>query len=266
MTGKNQKQRLERLYKKYNRRQYVHPDPLEFLYAYKDVRDREIAGLVAASLAYGRVAQILASVSRVLDTMGSSPFSFVVGSSEALIGKAFKGFTHRFATGRTLSYMLIGVKRIIDHFGSLHGCFLSGYDRKDDTVLSGLNVFAARLIDACEKSPEHLLPLPERGSACKRLHLYLRWMVREDAVDPGGWAGIPAAKLIVPLDTHMHAFGRSAGFTDRRQADMRAAMEITEGFRKMMPDDPVKYDFVLTREGIWKNNGARGKRRGARGV
>lgn len=249
MTEKCQKQRLERLYRKYNRRQYVHSDPLEFLYQYEDVRDREIAGLVAASLAYGRVSQILVSVSRVLDVMGSSPFSYLTESSEQSIRKAFKGFTHRFATGRTFSCLLIGIKRIVDCYGSL-----SGYDRKDDTVLPGLNRFVGRLLDACEKIPEHLLPLPERGSACKRLHLYLRWMVRKDTVDPGGWEGIPAAKLIVPLDTHMHAFGRSANFTDRRSADLRTALALTQGFRKLTPEDPVKYDFVLTREGIWKNN------------
>ncbi|MEJ2656586.1 MAG: DUF2400 family protein, partial [Desulfobacterales bacterium] len=96
----------------------------------------------------------------------------------------------------------------------------------------------------------HLIALPQRGSACKRMNLLLRWMVRKDNVDPGGWRGVPWSKLIIPLDTHMHKIGLKLGFTKNRQANMRTALEITSGFRKIIPEDPVKYDFALTRFGI----------------
>jgi len=95
-----------------------------------------------------------------------------------------------------------------------------------------------------------LIPCPQKKSACKRLHLYLRWMVREDAVDPGGWNRIPASKLLVPVDIHMHRIARMLNLTCRSQADIKTAMEITRGFCKWAPDDPVKFDFALTRFGI----------------
>ena len=100
-----------------------------------------------------------------------------------------------------------------------------------------------------------LLPSPSAGSACKRLNLFLRWMVRQDNVDPGGWDSVSPAKLIIPLDTHMHRIGRRLGLTPRRQADLRTAIEITEGFRGICPSDPVRYDFALTRLGIRRDEG-----------
>ena len=95
-----------------------------------------------------------------------------------------------------------------------------------------------------------LLPDPDRGSACKRLHLFLKWMVRVDAVDPGGWTVLPPSALVVPVDTHMHRIGLALGLTERGQADIRTALEMTEAFSLVRPDDPVRYDFALTRFGI----------------
>ncbi|MBW2545477.1 MAG: TIGR02757 family protein, partial [Deltaproteobacteria bacterium] len=97
------------------------------------------------------------------------------------------------------------------------------------------------------------VPLPAKGSACKRLNLFLRWMVRRDDVDPGGWDDIPPSKLVIPLDTHMHRICLAFGFTKRKQADMKTALEITDSFRAIVPDDPVRYDFALTRLGIRKD-------------
>jgi len=92
-----------------------------------------------------------------------------------------------------------------------------------------------------------------RGSACKRLLMYLRWMVRKDEVDPGGWEGIPPSKLLVPVDTHMHRIARKLRFTRRKQANLATVREITAAFRKIVPDDPARYDFTLTRFGIRKD-------------
>ncbi len=95
-----------------------------------------------------------------------------------------------------------------------------------------------------------LLCHPAAGSACKRLNLYLRWMVRRDDVDPGGWTGVSPARLVIPLDVHMHRIGRGLGLTQSRYANLRTALEITAAFRRIAPDDPVRYDFALTRLGI----------------
>lgn len=237
---------LQLLYRRYNRRKYVHPDPLEFLYRYPDIRDREIAGLVASSLAYGRVAQILRSVSAVLDRMGPSPRSFLIGASRRALTTRFAGFKHRFTTDGELVSLLLGARRVIKEYGSLGECFVHGFSIRDANVLPALRSFAGLI--ACDG--RYLIPDPAAGSACKRLNLFLRWMVRKDAVDPGGWDGIPKNRLIVPLDTHMARIGAELGLTARRSADIRMAIEITESFGRIEPDDPVKYDFVLTRYGI----------------
>jgi uncharacterized protein (TIGR02757 family) len=241
---------LDVLYQQYNRRELVYPDPLVFLYAYPDIRDREIAGLVASSLAYGRVAQIYKSLSWVLEKMGVSPYLFLKQSTRQSLNNALDGFSHRFATAENLANLMQAIKGVLDHYGSIYGCFLDGLTTESDTVLPALARFVAALTAGNSQGLGHLIPLPERGSACKRLNLFLRWMVRKDDVDPGGWDQVAASKLIIPLDVHMHRVGIRMGFTRRKQADMRTALEITRSFSRMIPDDPLRYDFTLCRMGM----------------
>lgn len=244
-----QRRSLELLYDRYNRREYVHPDPLEFLYGYNDVRDREIVALIASSLAYGRVAQILRSTSRVLRLM-PSPADFIRKSNEASLRSSLRDFKHRFTTGDEMASMLLGAKRMIGRYGSLEACFCSGFDDRDETVLPALCSFTSQLNSSVGVRRSSLVPLAADGSACKRLNLFLRWMVRRDRVDPGGWFEVPSSKLLVPLDVHMHRICLSLGLTGRKQGDMRTTLEITAAFRKAAPDDPARYDFALTRLGI----------------
>ena len=248
------KDRLEAFYHECNCRRFVHPDPLEFLYAYGDPRDRELVGLIASALAYGRVAQILKSVSGVLGPMGPSPCHFLLCTPSRALRAIYGDFKHRFTTGEELLVLLQGAKNALAAFGSLEACFLAGYRDSDDTILPALNAFVKTLLGRkATESRNSLLPLPDRGSACKRLNLFMRWMVRKDAVDPGGWDRVPLAKLIIPLDTHMHRISRIMGFTRRGQADVGTAIEVTRAFRRFVPEDPVRYDFVLTRLGIRKD-------------
>jgi len=241
---------LDKLYVKYNRPEFVHPDPLEFVYPWKVKRDREIIGLIASSLAYGRVVQILRSVSDVLTPMRPTPCIFLLQASRASLYRTFAHFKHRFTTGEELCAMLWGVKRVIELYGSLNACFTSCLNDDDDTVLPALSLFVEELASASDGRHKSLLPSPSGGSACKRLNLFLRWMVRHDRVDPGVWVDVPASKLIVPLDTHMYKISLALNLTRRKQADLCTAMEITEAFRSLVPEDPVKYDFALTRLGI----------------
>ena len=249
MTHEKLKKKLDTLYNQYNRRRYVHPDPLEFLYSYKEIREREIVGIIASSLAYGRVAQILKSVSLVLDKMNPSPYLFLNNSTYKSIYSTFDGFKHRFAGSGELAALLLGIKNVIVRFGSLHECFLAGFSEDDETVIPAMTFFSTQLATGDNK-PGHLVAMPEKGSSCKRMNLFLRWMVRKDRVDLGGWGGIPLPKLIIPLDIHMHRISLALNLTKRKQANMHTALEITSGFRKIVPDDPVKYDFALTRFGI----------------
>ena len=241
-------EKLEAVYQHYNQRKYVDPDPLLFLYDYPEVRDREIAGIVAACLAYGRVEMIMKTVGQVLAKMGPSPFDFLNNTRDGQIDTLFTGFRYRFATGVHLSNLLKGIKGVIRGFGSLENCFSAGQGRSSQTVLTGLCQLYLGLNQ--RGSMGHLLADPNKTSACKRSHLFLRWMVRQDAVDPGGWDSVSPNQLIIPLDTHMYKIGSQLGFTQRKSPDKTCALEITAGFRKLLARDPVKYDFSLTRFGI----------------
>ena len=243
------KDRLEEIYRKYNRRAFIHPDPLEFVYCYEDPADREIVALIASSLAYGRVSQILKSIARVLAPMAPSPSAFVAASSLETFQQTLRDFKHRFATGDHLASLLMGAQRVLKEHGSLCACFVAGMNH-DDTVLPALTRFAAEVTACADGRVGHLVPDPDRGSACKRLNLFLRWMVRSDEVDPGCWESVSPSRLIVPVDTHMHRICVALGLTTRRQADLRTALEITDAFREIAPDDPARYDFALTRVGM----------------
>jgi uncharacterized protein (TIGR02757 family) len=245
--------RFETLYRSLNHRKFVHPDPIEFLYDYCELRDREIVGLIASSLAYGRVGHILKSVSRVLSKMGLSPFSFLMSSSTENLENTFQNFRHRFTSDEDLISLLRGIRGVLKKHGSLYSCFCSKMEMGDKTIFNALSSFVHEINAYSPNAPNFLIPIPERGSACKRLHLFLRWMVRKDAVDPGGWDGIPPSKLIIPLDTHMFKIAAYLGATKRRQADLKAAVEITDAFRLISPGDPIRYDFALTRLGIRKD-------------
>ena len=242
---------LERLYRRYNRPEFIHPDPLEFVHRYQGSPDREIAGIIAALLAYGRVRQILKSVSGVLETMGPSPVRFLAEESESAVRKTFREFKHRFTTGEELASLLVALQRVLGRYGSLEACFLHGMDDAGLHCGRGPRTFRSRTWRRRFPLRQHVsLPSPARGSACKRLNLFLlRWMARSDDVDPGVWKGLPASSLIVPLDTHMHRIALSMKLTHRKQADMRTALEITRAFQAIAPDDPVRYDFSLTPTG-----------------
>lgn len=240
---------LERLYRIYAKRRYVHPDPLELVLRYERIEDREIAALVASALAYGRVCGILRSAGEVLETFGGSPCKYIRKGSVSKFRRDFAGFKYRFHTGEDLSLLFEGVRLALKEFGLLEACFLAGVDPAED-MRGTQTAFVNRLCRMFPGGKSTLLPSPERGSACKRLNLMLRWLVRHDEVDPGGWTEVPASALIVPLDTHMHRIARKLGLTSRNAADWKTAEEVTKAFAGYVPEDPVRYDFVLTRFGI----------------
>jgi uncharacterized protein (TIGR02757 family) len=239
---------LEALYVSCDRSDLIHPDPLEFVYHYAEPRDQEIAGLVAACLAYGRVKQILANLSIVFDIMGSSPRTYLLNTTESQLRSDLKGFRHRWTTDAEIVALLMSMKRILETHGSLECGFAQYVQPDDEDVILALTGFVDEL--AGNRSANSLLPHPGKGSACKRWQMYLRWMVRRDNVDPGCWTCLHPSKLLIPLDTHMFYVGRKFRMTKRKQADLKTVREITAAFRRMVPHDPVRYDFALTRLGI----------------
>lgn len=146
--------------------------------------------------------------------------------------------------------ILVAIKKAINKYGSLENLFLHSYKQNDESIIPALTNFVVTLKKLGNIKRSSLLSDPTMESACKRLNLYLRWMVRSDIVDPGGWEKISASKLIIPLDTHMFNFGKCYGFTQRKNAGLKTALEITAGFKELAPKDPTKYDFSITRFGI----------------
>ncbi|HOD82566.1 MAG: hypothetical protein BWX88_00921 [Planctomycetes bacterium ADurb.Bin126] len=240
---------LDELYGQYNRRRFVSGDPLVFVHRYRRSDDREVVALVTAALAYGRVRQIQASVARVLERLGPGPAGFLAASSERALRGLLGDFRHRFHRAHDVEGLLTAVGRVRRAHGSLERCFLEGYSPDHDDVAPALSHLVGELGRAgC--GGNHLVSDPADGSACKRMNLFLRWMVRRDRVDAGRWPAWLAPKLLVPLDTHMHRISMLLGLTGRRSADLRTAREVTRAFARLAPHDPVRYDWALTRVGM----------------
>jgi uncharacterized protein (TIGR02757 family) len=237
---------LEKIYLFYNDKRFVHPDPLEFLYDYDDLKDREIVGIIAALLAYGKISQILKSVSKVLKVV-QKPYDFLLNVKENQLNTLFNGFVHRFTTGSDIVSLLIAIKKIIEEYGTLGQCFFDVYEKEDTNILNTLNRFIKIIGRKTDNQFNSLVSKPDGSSAYKRFNLFLRWMVRKDNVDPGGWDFVDKSKLLIPLDTHMYRVCCEFNFTKRKQSDIRTVIEITNCFREINPQDPVKYDFALTR-------------------
>lgn len=238
--------RLEALYERYNRPEYIGSDPLKFVLKYQDPADREIAALIASACAFGNVTHICQNVSRALRLMEGQPASWLKSLPEADIYGQFRGWRHRWATGEEMANLLCAARGVILEYGSIGAAWAASIRPSDldshDTLVRWIS-----LLDAHGLTLDNsLISRPERHSACKRLHLLLRWMVRCDGVDPGGWADSPA-RLLVPIDVHMLRISRALRFTRRRSADAKTMREVTSRFRRVRPDDPVRYDFSLTR-------------------
>lgn len=244
------KNRLEKIYLDFNKRELVNPDPLYFLYDYQKREDIETAGLIASSLAYGNIKTIMKSVKIILDLLGPNPADFLDNSNDLLLLNKTKGFIHRFAKSENITALLKSIRLIRKEYGTLEALFLNSYKKDHENILKAAQKFTSKIHEfSAPFSPGHLIPRPEKKSSCKRLNLYFRWMVRNDDVDPGWW-DIDKSKLIIPLDTHMHKIGLEYGFTKRKGTTILTAMDVTNGFKKFSPKDPVKYDFSLTRQGI----------------
>jgi uncharacterized protein (TIGR02757 family) len=220
----------------------------------------EIAALLSSALAYGRVQQIEKSLAGLFGRMGDSPFEFVANFDSRQREK-LKSFKHRFTSGDCLSDLMTLLKKIILENGSIENFFLRGYRKTDRSIIPALSNFCDSLLNIYAESHNgqtkrdlrYLLASPTAGSACKRLNLFLRWMVRDDDVDTGLWKSVDKAKLIVPVDVHIGRLCRILKFHSHKTVSLSTALKITDSFSQIAPADPVKYDFALSRIGIVEN-------------
>jgi uncharacterized protein (TIGR02757 family) len=241
---------LQKIFERYHRPEYIDPDPLSRVLKYPLRGDREIAALICSSLALGRVRGILSACDGVLSLLGGPVRENLLGLSRRDVEQLFSRFRYRFFGTEEISAFLWGIRETVRVHGSLEGCFVSGYKGTDETVLPALGLFVGALLREARSSPGILLSDPNKGGAAKRLNLFLRWMIRQDCIDPGGWSGIPRSKLLVPLDTHILRLSSALGFTRRNTGDRKTVLEISSAWRAIDPEDPVRFDFSLSRLGI----------------
>jgi uncharacterized protein (TIGR02757 family) len=246
---------MERLYHDVDWAARADLDAIRYPLRYPDRGDREVAGLFAACMAYGRVGLFGPWVEWVLQRMDDSPARFVLGFDLAKHRQLFDGFRYRFNRSRDVLAFCLSTQRILIDHGSLGAFFATGFTARHGDIRGALELFVSGFLDAdlsvvfpknrLSYGYRHWFPRPSTGGACKRLHLFLRWMVRREPPDFALWAEIPPAALLMPVDTHIENMARSIGLTRRRTRNWKMTEEITARLRTLDPEDPVKYDFAL---------------------
>lgn len=251
---------LERLLAATDAPARVRGDPVELPHRYRDPRDVEVAALLSAALAYGRVDLFKPRLTALLDALGPSPARVAMNSTPVELLRRAEGFSYRMTGARDVACLLYGAGAILREHGTLGACFTAHY-RRMGNVRAALGALVDELCApdftpftgkrAPTRRLKHLISHPGRGSACKRLNLFLRWMVRgPDGVDFGLWRDVPASALVVPLDTHVHRIGRLIGLTRRKDLSWKTAEDVTLRLRSLDAGDPVRYDFALSHLGI----------------
>jgi uncharacterized protein (TIGR02757 family) len=250
---------LDRLYSDFNYPDSA-ADPIQIVRRYEHDDDKEIVGFCAASLAFGRVASVLQSIGRLVAIMGPRPAEYVRMFEPARDAVAFRGLVHRWTRERDIVALLWVLRQMLERSGSIEGFFLEGYDASSPDLASALDSFSDRamaldLRAAYGRVPKrpgvaYFFPRPSKGSACKRLNLFLRWMIRHDALDLGVWTRVPPSKLVVPLDTHVIRVGRCLQLTRLQSPGWKMASDITASLARIDGEDPTRYDFSICHLGM----------------
>jgi uncharacterized protein (TIGR02757 family) len=256
--------RLDTLYREFNHADAV-ADPVHLVRPFSAREDREIAGFCAAALAFGRVGSVMESIRALFAVMGPSPAAFVRAFDPHREGPRFAHLVHRWTRGADLVALMLILQRMLRESGSIEQFFLDGDDPAAPDIAAALDSFSQRALatdvrDAYGRRPRrpgvcYFFPRPATGSACKRLNLFLRWMVRRDAVDLAVWTRVAPGRLVVPLDTHVIRLGQCLRLTRYRSPGWKMAAEITASLRRLDPVDPVRYDFSLCHVGMMGNCG-----------
>jgi uncharacterized protein (TIGR02757 family) len=250
---------LDELYRAFNYPESA-ADPIQIVRRYPRLEDRELIAFIASALAFGRVASVLASIEAICQVLGPSPARFIRAFDPDRHGAPLRGLVHRWTRGDDFVALLWILRTLVTECGSLEGAFMLGHDAAAIDVGQAIEAFSSRargisLRPAYGRQPQcpgvfYFWSRPSTGSACKRINLFLRWMVRRDAIDPGGWTGVLPRQLIVPLDTHTIRTGRCLRLTRRATAGWKMAADVTEALRQLDPEDPVRYDFALCHLGM----------------
>ena len=237
----------------YNRPEFIADDPIGLLHAFDDPRDREIVGFWVATLAWGRRQTIINKSTELIELMGGAPYDFIMNHTEE-DRDGFANWKHRTFNFEDTRYFLRWLQWYYQHNNSLEDAFarhLSPGDLTIEPALRGFHDLFFSLPDAPQRTRKHVAT-PARKSRCKRLCMFLRWMVRSDGngVDLGQWTNIKPAQLCLPVDVHVERVARGMGLLKRKQTDWQAVLELTENLRKYDVNDPCRFDFALFGYGV----------------
>ncbi len=254
------KNTLDTFYKEYNFRERLTHDPIEFPHRYSDPADIEAAGFIASCLAYGKVTLFKPVIEQILKPGGERPSVYFMNFNIRKDSRLLEGISYRFNKDKDILCLVYLLSETLKEWGSLQKLFSHYYNPDHEDIKTGLSGLVGYLL-SIDTSPVYgtnrkpagltqLLPSPEKGSACKRMNLFLRWMVRTKDIDLGIWDNVQPSRLIIPLDTHIAKISRCLDFTHRKASDWKTAKEITEALKILDPQDPLKYDFALCHHGI----------------
>ena len=257
---RNLKKTLDRFYSEYDFKKRLMHDPIEFPHRYADPEDIEVAGFIASCFAYGKVDLFKPVIEKILEPGGRHPARFFKSFHPKKQSPQFKGVSYRFNKEEDIVCLLYMLGRSLKEWGSLKNLFYHHYKDDDVDIRIALEGFTD-YFHSVDTSPiygknirprglKQLLPSPKTGSACKRMNLFLRWMIRKKDIDFGIWDKVYPSKLIIPLDTHIAKISKCLSLTKRKSSDWKTAKEITEALKRYDPGDPLKYDFALCHHGI----------------
>lgn len=249
------RQQLDELSEKIDAATHRKNDPVSLPWSFAHEADQELAALVAASVAYGRVALVRDAGKRIMEPLGAAPMETLLALDPEELVEIYQGYVYRMTRAEDVVDMLCGIREMVSRHGSLYEGYLA---QPGETHLERASGFiqalrAGRLRSECARGLKYLLTDPADGSTAKRMHLFFRWVARPaDAIDLGLWEDVSAADLIMPLDTHTSRLGRYLGLCSRKATDLKTAIEVTESLKRLDPDDPLRFDFPLCHLGISK--------------
>jgi len=255
----NLKQKLDYHYKAFDKSK-ISPDPLQFLHLFNDEEDIEIIGFIASVFAYGNVRQIINTLDKILLITNNHPYEFVINFKKKNYTYRLRKLKHRFYTGNDIILFFLLLNKAVAKHDSLKNLFFKFYKIEDVNIKNALTKFSEYFISAADEKGKgkisrgfkFMFPNPELGSACKRMNLFLRWMVRKDELDFGLWNEIPKNKLIMPVDTHVARICKNLKLTTYKNVSWKMAEEITQNLKYFDPEDPIKYDFAICHIGMRK--------------
>jgi uncharacterized protein (TIGR02757 family) len=237
----------------YNQKSFITTDPISIPHLFTQKEDIEISGFITAIISWGQRTTILNNARRLFQTMDMAPYQFILHHSDKDL-KSLPNFVHRTFQHSDLLYFIEALRNIYTHHGGLENCFTRAYLSGGDIMLS-ISKFKEIFfeLDHLPRTQKHL-PSPDKGSAAKRLNMFLRWMVRKDncGVDFGIWQNIPPSALYPPLDVHSARTARKLGLLSREQDDAVAVKELRANLLQLDAEDPVKYDFALYGLGVFE--------------